>query len=208
MDSFEVLAGIDSGIIYYNSLANPQSRTLKYALFFENGSKLLWSKANLVYTKTMMQLMRFRDRDFFEPVANKFRWYVSDIDHVSQKDYFIGTLNYGVIPRTKTIPYSEVKAYNLRIAKLIYAKKLFEHVQQLVPKDVYDQYFAKDIKPFMDDLEDFDRLEMPTPQQSGTVKREEDGGERKATPYKKEETKKKEERQSRPSPKETPIRKR
>lgn len=204
MDSFEVLAGIDSGIIYYNSLVNPESRTLKNALVLENASKLLWSKANLVYTKIMMQLMSFRDEEFFERVANKFRWYNIDVDHVSQKESLIGTLNYGAIPQTKNIPYREVKAYNLRVAKIIYAKSLFEFVRKTVPRAIFDQYFATHIDPFMEDVKDFDRLFMPTPERRGSVKKEETGV-RKATPYKKEETKKKEER---PSPKETPIRKR
>lgn len=205
MDSFEVLSGIDSGIIYYNSLVNPESRTLKNALVLENGSKLLWSKANLVYTKIMMQMMSFRDEEFFERVANKVRWYNIDVDHVSQKESLIGILNYGAIPQTKTIPYREVKAYNLRVAKVIYAKRLFEFVRKTVPRVVYDQYFATHIDPFMDDLNDFDRLVMPTPERRGTAKKEEEG--RKATPYKKEEKEEKE-RKSRPSPKETPIRKR
>lgn len=158
MDLFQVLSGIDSGIIYYNSLVNPESKTLKNALVLENASKFLWSKANLVYTKIMTQIMNFRGEDFFERVANKIRCYNIDVDHVSQNESFIGTLNYGAIHQTNTIPYREVKAYNLRVAKIIYAKRLFEFLRRAVPRAVYERYFAKDVEPFMEEVNEFDRF--------------------------------------------------
>ena len=183
MEDFAILAGTNQGILYENSLSNPNNVIVEQALFLENQSKILTSYANFTYVSLAMKFTRSNDQTFIAAARANCRTYnyrLENYSGVHLDDTILELIHYNAIPYTEQIPQRVVTEYNVRIKKIYFAMMLFKSIADLTKV----RMFLEVIEAFNDKLDDFigirDLPQIKTPK--AKVKPE---GQRDATPYKK-----------------------